>query len=140
MGAAALIALSVGIALAAASDEEPATPVPSATSAQPSDTGGDTGSDTSGGTSGGVDGGTTSGGTDPDATETPSTPTSSPTGLARPGRDQPASERARPEAGPLPTKQELADALRAFADRLDAPATPTAPVPDPVAPEDPDAS
>ncbi|MFF1444066.1 hypothetical protein [Streptomyces sp. NPDC058295] len=36
----------------------------------------------------------------------------------------------------LPTKQELADALRAFADQLDAPANPTAPAPDP----EPDAS
>ncbi|MFH0176300.1 hypothetical protein [Streptomyces cacaoi] len=146
VGAAALVALSVGIALAAGSDEEPADSLPSASATQqpvteePADTGGDTGSGVSGGTSTGVDGGTGDGtdggiigGTDPDATDTPSTPT--PTAPADLDEINRRLNELDQKLDQLPTKQELADALRAFADRLDAPATPTAPAPDPDAPD-----
>lgn len=138
-GAAVLVALSVGAALAASSDDG-ATAEPTVEISAPAE-GGSGGTDggsvgvSEGGTSGDVSGGTsgdTSGGADPSPTSTsPDEPTAEPT-------DEPTAE---PSEGPstpsdlaelerriaeldrkvdeLPTKKELADALRAFADQLD---------------------
>ncbi|WP_329218589.1 hypothetical protein OG352_19795 [Streptomyces sp. NBC_01485] len=117
------MAVSVGVALAAGSDEGPDGPVPSASSTLDPVT--EVPADTGGGTGGTVTGGGDSGGTDaepdPDATDPVPTPT--------PSADLDEINRRITELGAkvdqLPTKQELADALRAFADQLDSPTSPT---------------
>ncbi|MCX4763110.1 hypothetical protein OG562_19420 [Streptomyces sp. NBC_01275] len=141
-GAATLVALSVGAALAAGSDEDRSLPIAATTDQSdppvPADSGGvaggDSGSSTGGdggsvdgGSSGGlivgstVDGGTT-GGEDPDPTQTPTaTPTAQPD-LAELGR---RIDELDAKVDKLPTKEELADALRAFADQLDPAPAPT---------------
>ncbi|MFG2724572.1 hypothetical protein [Streptomyces canus] len=114
-GAAALVALSVGGAIAANSDDGPSAE-PSVSTTLPPDEGG-----TDGGTVGG------SGGTDPSPTSTsPDVPPvtdepSAPSELAELNRRIAELDKKVDE---LPTKKELADALRAFADQLDKPAAP----------------
>ncbi|MCX5333179.1 MULTISPECIES: hypothetical protein [unclassified Streptomyces] len=118
VGAAALVALSVGAALAATSDEEP-TAEPSAGISVPAD--GDTG------VSGGGD---TTGGSDPSPSPTftePDDPTEEPTEGPTDGPSAPSEldelnrriSELDKKVDELPTKKELADALRAFADELD---------------------
>ncbi|MDH6435446.1 hypothetical protein M2158_003923 [Streptomyces sp. SAI-144] len=119
-GAAALVALSVGGAIAANSDDGPSAE-PSVSTTLPPEGGTDGG--TVGG-SGGTDGG---GGNDPSPTATsPDEPPvtdepSAPSELAELNRRIAELEKKVDE---LPTKKELADALRAFADQLDKPAAP----------------
>ncbi|MFJ9154690.1 hypothetical protein ACIRP7_43165 [Streptomyces sp. NPDC102270] len=136
-GAAALVALSVGGAIAASSDDEPGGAEPSVSTSLPPD-GGTVGADGGGdgstvGGSGGGDAGST-GGSDPSPTSTsPDDP---------PVTDEPTAEPSAPgdlaelnrriaeldkKVDELPTKKELADALRAFADQLDKPTAPENP-------------
>ena len=118
-GAAALVALSVGGAIAANSDDGPSAE-PSVSTTLPPEGG------TDGGTVGGS-GGTDGGGNDPSPTATsPDEPPvtdepSAPSELAELNRRIAELEKKVDE---LPTKKELADALRAFADQLDKPAAP----------------
>jgi hypothetical protein len=124
-GAAALVALSVGGAIAANSDDEPSAEPSVSTTLPPDESGTDGG--TVGG-SGGTDGG---GGTDPSPSSTspddppitdePTDEPSTPSELAELNRRIAELDKKVDE---LPTKKELADALRAFADQLDKPATP----------------
>ncbi|MEU5532662.1 hypothetical protein [Streptomyces sp. NPDC020362] len=138
-GAVALVALSVGVALAATSGDDSGprhgvtnTVPPDADSAGTSGGGTDGGSssgDDGGGTvsgSGGTDGGGgsvgTTGGADPSPTSTsPDDP--GPSGEPSPPVDLNELDRRITELDKkvdrLPTKKELADALRAFADQLD---------------------
>lgn len=143
-GTAALVALSFGMAFAAASDETPATGVESPSEAPTSDTGttdGGTGAATDGGTDGGSGdvGGTGGAGDGPSPTSTevtddpvpptdpgegtvPPDPSGGPADPGDPGVPDDLDERlARLEekVDQLPTKRELADALRAFADELE---------------------
>ncbi|MEU1405275.1 hypothetical protein ABZ471_23450 [Streptomyces sp. NPDC005728] len=142
-GTVALVALSVGVALAATSGDDPG-PGQSVTSTVPPDTdsagtsdGGTVGvsSGTDGGTasgSAGTDGGTvggsgSTGGADPSPTSTspddPPIPDPDPSGEPTPPGDLAELNRRITEldrkVDQLPTKKELADALRAFADELD---------------------
>ncbi|MER5434297.1 hypothetical protein [Streptomyces sp. NPDC002588] len=122
-GAAALVVLSVGVALAAASDEGDGSLPTVSESPSPSPSPSESGdpADSSGG-SAGTDGGTiggTDGGTDPDASETPvESEPSAPADLDELNR---RIAELDAKVDQLPTKQELADALRAFADQLDKP-------------------
>ncbi|MFG2947886.1 hypothetical protein [Streptomyces adustus] len=148
VGAAALVALSVGVALAAGSDDESGpVPYPSSTSPAAGDSGGSVGvssvdgggDSTSDGSTGGVSGGTAEGtigggAVTPSPTSTDDTPVSpepgtsgeptAPSDLAE--LDRRITELDR-KVDQLPTKRELADALRAFADELDRAAGPTEP-------------
>ncbi|WP_199790242.1 hypothetical protein [Streptomyces canus] len=131
-GATALVALSVGGAIAANSADEP-TVEPSASATYP----GDVGSGGSVGLSEGSDGGSdpgTSGGTDPSpsptspddppVTDDPTDGPSTPSELEQLNRRITELDRKIDE---LPTKRELADALRAFADELDKQSPPESP-------------
>ncbi|MEU5598535.1 hypothetical protein [Streptomyces sp. NPDC020298] len=153
-GAAALVALSVGVALAATSDDAPG-PRQAVTNTVPPDSDSvGTSNGTSNGTSdggtddgssdGSTDGGDTVGGTggtggaDPSPTSTsPDDPAPSPS--EDPGGTTPPSDLDKlnqriteldKKVDQLPTKKELADALRAFADELDKSGG-TQPEPDP---------
>ncbi|MFE3853075.1 hypothetical protein ACFXPN_18300 [Streptomyces griseorubiginosus] len=130
-GAAVLVAVSVGGAIAASSDDGPG--AEPSVSAHPGDESGTVGG------SGGGEGGSV-GGVDPDPSPTftsPDDPTEEPT-------EEPSGQPSTPseleelnrriaeldrKVDELPTKKELADALRAFADQLDQPDTPTDPGP-----------
>ncbi|MFF7053229.1 hypothetical protein ACFY94_33235 [Streptomyces griseorubiginosus] len=136
-GAAVLVAVSVGGAIAASSDDGPRAE-PSASAGYPGDESG-----TDGGTVGGSGG--TAGGPDPSPTSTsPDDPTEEPT--AEPS-EQPSTPGDLAELNrriaeldrkvdQLPTKKELADALRAFADQLDKQSAPT-PTPEDPGPTNP---
>ena len=128
-GAAVLVAVSVGGAIAASSDDGPRAE-PSESATHPGDESGTVGG------SGGGDGGI--GGLDPSPTFTsPDDPTEEPT-------EEPSGHPSTPseleelnrriaeldrKVDELPTKKELADALRAFADQLDQPDSPEDPGP-----------
>ncbi|WP_176742584.1 hypothetical protein [Streptomyces sp. LUP47B] len=112
-GAAALGALSVGGAIAANSDDEPSSAEPSMSTSLPPGEG-------TVGVSGGGDESTT-GGSDPSPTSTSPDEPSTPSELEELNRRIAEPDRKVDE---LPTKKELADALRAFADQLDKPTAP----------------
>jgi hypothetical protein len=112
-GAAALVALSVGGAIAANSDDGPIAE-PSVSTTLPPD-------------EGGTDGGTDGGGNDPSPTATsPGEPpiTDEPSAPSEPAELNRRIAELEKKVDELPTKKELADALRAFADQLDKPASP----------------
>ncbi|OIJ85112.1 hypothetical protein [Streptomyces colonosanans] len=121
-GAAVLVALSFGVALAASSDD--GTPSPGETTVMPSPEGPsdyptEVPPHETGGTSGGVDGGAT-GGIDPSPTATsPTSIPSSPNVEADLAKINRRISQLNKKIDQLPTKKDLADALRAFADELD---------------------
>jgi hypothetical protein len=150
-GAAALVALSVGGAIAASSDDEP-TAEPSASATFPGDVGSGGSVGLSEGSDGGSDPGTSggtggTGGTDPSPTSTssdqppvtegPTEEPSAPSELDELNRRIAELDRKIDE---LPTKKELADALRAMADQLDKPGPPEDPGHEPTSGPQPSSS